>query len=24
LFPVMYAPNNPDKWTFAPPAAPPV
>jgi hypothetical protein len=19
LFPVMYAPNNPDRWTFAPP-----
>ena len=21
LFPVMYAPNNPDRWTFAPPQA---
>ena len=21
LFPVVYAPNNPDKWTFAPPQA---
>jgi len=23
LFPVMYAPNNPDRWTFAPPQATP-
>jgi hypothetical protein len=23
LFPVVYAPNNPDKWTFAPPQAMP-
>lgn len=22
LFPVMYAPNNPDRWTFAPSDAP--
>jgi hypothetical protein len=24
LFPVVYAPNNPDRWTFAPSEAPPV
>jgi hypothetical protein len=24
LFPVMYAPNNPDNWRFAPPAPPPI
>jgi hypothetical protein len=25
IFPVMYAPNNPDRWTFAPPeVTPPV
>ena len=23
LFPVVYAPNNPDKWAFAPSAEPP-
>jgi hypothetical protein len=23
LFPVVYAPNHPDKWTFAPPQAMP-
>ncbi|HTI76138.1 MAG TPA: hypothetical protein VL634_14175 [Mycobacterium sp.] len=23
LFPVMYSPNNPDRWTFAPPQAMP-
>jgi hypothetical protein len=23
LFPVVYSPNNPDNWTFAPPDAPP-
>ena len=23
LFPVMYAPNNPDRWTFAPPQVTP-
>jgi hypothetical protein len=22
LFPVMYSPNNPDRWTFAPSDAP--
>jgi hypothetical protein len=24
LFPVVYAPNNPDRWTFGPGEAPPV
>jgi hypothetical protein len=23
LFPVVYAPNNPDKWAFAPSEPPP-